>query len=292
MHLFPWPHCEFIDCSVSLESSPGLPDSRLSGLWNGWRKVKRAIKERETTGREQSCGTQGNKVQIKAREVKSLIHSHWLIQSTEPELEPWASPWYGGECGPELLVTSHTWMSLVTFPNLLFIPDICVSLQEGRSPRRARRAWCTTQVGFTPYPLIQTCPSAGRSLLWYLSRGICSPGIGWNPRVAKSSTASHPHLPQPALREWERAVPRLIPPLFYQQEPPWYQPLTKPAISISLLSVAGRMEPWPPWFCLKVGNSSYSSQSPDPPANFLFILQCYEKSEVLASSESPFFWGK
>ena len=73
MHLFPWPHCEFIDCSVSLESSPGLPDSRLSGLWNGWRKVKRAIKERETTGRERSCGTQGNNVQIKAREVKSLI---------------------------------------------------------------------------------------------------------------------------------------------------------------------------------------------------------------------------
>ena len=109
MHLFPEPHCEFIDCSVSLESSPGLPDSRLSGLWNGWRKVKRAIKERETTRRKQSCGTQGNKVQIKAREVKSLTQSHWLIHSTEPELEPWASPWYGGECGPELLVTSHTW---------------------------------------------------------------------------------------------------------------------------------------------------------------------------------------
>ena len=77
-------------------------------MWDGWRKVKRAIKERETNRRERNCGTQGNKVQIKAREVKWLIQSHWLIQSTEPELEPWASLWYGGECGSELLVTSHT----------------------------------------------------------------------------------------------------------------------------------------------------------------------------------------
>lgn len=90
------------------------------------------------------------------------------------------------------------------YPRRLFVIPysfICphVSLQEGHSPRRARRVWCTTQVGLPSPSSVLPLPRQ-TSLLTLLSRDVCCPGSGPEFKAAKSSSNQLcPHFSQPSL---------------------------------------------------------------------------------------------